>query len=835
MGEVYRARDIRLARDVAIKVLPEALASDQERLRRFEKEARSASALNHQNIVTIYDVGSESGVSYIAMEIVEGVTLRELLPGGPLPVKRLMQIAPQVAEGLARAHEAGIVHRDLKPENVMVKKDGLVKILDFGLAKLSSTGSDSDEVSQLQTMTGTNPGVVVGTVSYMSPEQASGQPLDFRSDQFSLGSMLYEMATGRRAFQKKTAIDTLSAILNEEPEPLSVSAPQVPAPLRWLVERCLAKEPQGRYASTQDLARDLSTLRDHLSESISSGSLGAATGGRVARRKRALPVLGAIAAAVVLIAMGLLAGRWLTARGAGSPVPTFRQLTFRRGNLHQAKFAPDGRTVVYAAAWDGAPAELYTVRTDSTESHAMGISQARVTSVSSKGELAVILQKNTIVWSGGTLARVPIGGGTPREILENVYDASWAPNGEDLAVVLRSPEGDFEVQYPIGTTLAEGAVEWARVSPTGDLVAFMEGDALCTIDRKGKRKVISRGWLDYSQPFWSPGGGELILAGSRLAETAAVYSVSLSGRERVLINLAPDLNLLDVASDGRLLVEYAWGEDNLGSRSRGGNHEREIVVNVGSGLSDISEDGQLLLVGEAGSVLLRKSDGTPAIRLGQGEGQAISADGRSVLAILKGPPRELVWLPTGPGATRKIPVEGVEPLEAVLLPKDKGFLVVARGKGESPVDLFLVGPDGGKPRPFPAEGHVGDRAFLVSPEGDRLAYVAKDSQVRIASLQGGQVTAISGAPIGSTDFAIQWSADAQFLYLYTPGGGGVPGRIDRLELATGRREPWKELMPADPTGVDVMTELRISRDGQAYAYGYARILISRLFVIEGVR
>ncbi len=263
MGEVYRARDTRLAREVAIKVLPEALSSDPGRLKRFEKEAKSASALNHPNIVTIHDIGTESGVSYIAMELVDGTTLRELLASGPLPIKKLLQIAPQIAEGLARAHEAGIVHRDLKPENVMVKKDGLVKILDFGLAKLSSTGSGSDEGSQLPTMTGTQPGVVVGTVSYMSPEQASGQIVDFRSDQFSLGSMLYEMATGKRAFRKKTAIDTLAAILNEEPEPIASIAPQTPAPLRWIVERCLAKEPRQRYASTEDLARDLASVRDH--------------------------------------------------------------------------------------------------------------------------------------------------------------------------------------------------------------------------------------------------------------------------------------------------------------------------------------------------------------------------------------------------------------------------------------------------------------------------------------------------------------------------------------------------------------------------------------------
>src|ERR1700674_5320063 len=266
MGEVFRARDTRLSRDVAIKVLPERLSSDPERLKRFEKEARSASALNHPSIVTIYDVGQTDGVSWIAMELIDGKTLRELLVGGALPVKRSLQLATAVAEGLAKAHEAGIVHRDLKPENVMVTKDGLVKILDFGLAKLTTTGSGSDEASHLPTETGTSPGVVLGTVGYMSPEQAAGQQIDFRSDQFSFGSILYEMATGKRAFQKATAVDTLSAILHEEPEPIASLNPQVPAPLRWIVERCLAKEPEGRYGTTQDLARDLATVRDHLSE-----------------------------------------------------------------------------------------------------------------------------------------------------------------------------------------------------------------------------------------------------------------------------------------------------------------------------------------------------------------------------------------------------------------------------------------------------------------------------------------------------------------------------------------------------------------------------------------
>src|SRR5262245_47948467 len=281
MGEVYRARDTRLGREVAIKVLPSDLSTDSGRLRRFEKEARSASSLNHPNIVTVYDIGTSDSTSYIAMELIEGVTLRQMLAAGPLPLKKLLGVAAQVAEGLAKAHGAGIVHRDLKPENVMVTKDGLAKILDFGLAKLTRPEYESGEGTQAPTISGaTEPGIVVGTVAYMSPEQALGNALDFRSDQFSLGSMLYEMATGRKAFARKSGPETMTAIIREEPEPIASASPTTPAPLRWIVERCLSKEPQDRYAATQDLARDLAGIRDHLSEaSLSAGRAAAAAPG----------------------------------------------------------------------------------------------------------------------------------------------------------------------------------------------------------------------------------------------------------------------------------------------------------------------------------------------------------------------------------------------------------------------------------------------------------------------------------------------------------------------------------------------------------------------------
>ena len=308
MGEVYRARDTKLKREVAIKILPAEVAADTERLRRFEKEAWAASALNHPNIVTIHDVGREQGVSYIALELVEGKTLRDLLAGGPLPSKRLLSIAAQAAEGLARAHEAGIVHRDLKPENLMVTRDGFVKILDFGLAKLVGPPEEFDEATHAPTVSvGTEQGVVIGTVAYMSPEQASGTTLDFRSDQFSLGAVLYEMAVGRQPFHGDTRPEILTAIIREEPEPLASAASKTPPPLRWIIERCLAKEPEQRYASTKDLARDLRTAHDRLAESKTLSE--APPRGRLSVRNRSPFVLAGIAAAVLLISVSWWATR----------------------------------------------------------------------------------------------------------------------------------------------------------------------------------------------------------------------------------------------------------------------------------------------------------------------------------------------------------------------------------------------------------------------------------------------------------------------------------------------------------------------------------------------
>ena len=347
MGEVYRARDERLARDVAIKVLPEAFAAEPERLKRFEREARSASALNHPNIVTIYDIGSSGSISYIAMELVEGAPLRQMLLRGALPVRRLLEVGIQVADGLAKAHASGIVHRDLKPENVMVTDGGLAKILDFGLAKLTQMEGTRNEGKQGPTVSGeTEPGMVLGTAGYMSPEQALGKAVDFRSDQFAFGAILYEMATGRRAFHRGSTPETLAAVIREEPESISVLNPKIPAPLRWIVEKCLAKEPRNRFASTEDLAGNLATVRDHLAEASSGSELSTS---RPRRRWAAMLLLGVAALAVA--AVSLLRSR--------APTTELHPIRFSLrappdggfgGGYQSLAFSPDGSQIAFLSS-----------------------------------------------------------------------------------------------------------------------------------------------------------------------------------------------------------------------------------------------------------------------------------------------------------------------------------------------------------------------------------------------------------------------------------------------------------------------------------------------------
>ncbi len=811
MGEVWRARDSRLSREVAIKVLPAAVASDRERLQRFEKEARSSSALNHPSIVTIYDVGETDGVSWIAMELVEGKTIRELLVPGALPVKRLLQLAAPIAEGLAKAHEAGIVHRDLKPENVMATRDGFVKILDFGLAKLTSTGSGSDEASQLPTMAGTTPGVVVGTVGYMSPEQASGEAIDFRSDQFSFGSVLYEMAAGKRAFQKKTAIDTLGAILNEEPQAIAAINPQVPAPLRWIVERCLSKDPEGRYGTTRDLARDLATVRDHLSEA--SGTTEVTAPER--RRPRLVPA--ALSAAA--LALGLLAGKLLW-ESAPPVFPRFQQLTFGEETIQTARFAPDGQTVVYGVVREGKPFELLSTRVGAFEYRPLGLN-ADVRSISSSGEMAVVLGGPLMI---GTLAVVPLAGGAPRELLENVIWAEWSPDAKGLAVVTDS-YGKPRLEFPIGKVLLErpGGFGRPRFSRTGKEILTQDGsDSLVLVDSAtGKVKKAHEGistsnlWSTVSDDIWIT-----VPAGS----TTEIRALKPGGADRLAATLPGEFIMQDIAADDRILAERVLGRNRMIGQVPGATREKNLSWLNGSDPADISPDGKAVLFTEVGGegvarVYLRHTDGSPAIRLGDGDALALSPDGKWALSRAAA----TTLLPTGAGKPRPIAAPGVDfDGGATFSPDGRRLLLSGKTKGGA-LRVYAMDAEGGEPHPVTPEGiYLPYNVHSVSPDGKFV--VAQNRLERTWSLYPLEKGALPGKPIPglvATDKPIRWGADGRSLFVWSYGKD-----LSRLDLESGRRDLVKEFPGS--------TNFSVTPDGRGYVYAIDSHN-SNLYLIDGLK
>ncbi|HEY6929485.1 MAG TPA: WD40 repeat domain-containing serine/threonine protein kinase, partial [Thermoanaerobaculia bacterium] len=479
MGEVYRAKDPRLGRDVAIKVLPASFSKDPDRLKRFEQEARSAGILNHPNVTIVYDVGQHDGAPYVVQELLEGETLRSELSGGRFSSRKAIDYAIQISQGLAAAHEKSIVHRDLKPENLFVTREGRVKILDFGLAKLIHV-EGSASASNLPTAT--EPGIVMGTLGYISPEQIKNDPADGRSDIFALGAILYEMLSGQRAFRGDSTAEIMVTILKEDPSDLSLTNQNVNPGLERLVRHCLEKNPERRFQSARDLAYDLETL------STVSGTAPAIPRGAPSRRWRK-PL-----AAAALLLLGVLAGWSLHTFGKKPPAPSYKRLTFRRGTVFTARFTPDGQTVVYSGAWEGEPARIFATRAGSLESRALQLADARVLAVSQTGELAIQLGRQTVWESIGTLARVPLDGGAPRELLENVVAADWSPDGRELAVVHRVDAND-RLEFPIGKILYESAegIQSVRFSPRGDRLAISQDDnSIVSIDLSGKATVLSK-------------------------------------------------------------------------------------------------------------------------------------------------------------------------------------------------------------------------------------------------------------------------------------------------------------------------------------------------------
>ena len=839
MGEVYRARDTKLERDVAVKILPETLAADPDRLARFEREARAVAALSHPGILAIHDFGTDGRVTYAVMELIDGATLRSRLDAGPIPPRKAVDLAAQVARAIAAAHDKGIVHRDIKPENIVVTADGRVKVLDFGLARVIGAPLAAATAEAAVTRMQTDAGFVVGTTGYMSPEQVRGLPADPRSDIFSFGVVLYEMLTGRRPFGGDGRVETMNAILKDDPPALVVADAAMGPALARIVEHCLEKAPGERFQSARDLAFNLEALIGR----SDSGSR-AVVADRPARRMR-------IAAAAVFVLAALGAGALLghalwSAPAAGPATPTFTRLTYERGTVWNGRFAPDGQTVVYAAAWDGGPIRTWLSRTDRPGSTPLDFAPASLLAISGSGELALSMGHAFSGWMGeGTLARAPLLGGAPREITEHVREADWTPDGSGLAIV-RSVGTSERLEFPIGKTLVEttGYLSHARFSPDGRHIAFADhplwaddnGD-VAVVDLDGTKKTLAAGFQGLRGLAWSPDGREIWFTSQNLPGAGvALRAVTLDGRVRMLLALPMSWTILDIARDGRFLLASEIGVRRIELMREGDPRPRDLTLFDQSMASAVSPDGTSLLITDQGSIAgtdyatyLRRLDQPGAVRLGAGQASGFSPDGRWALSIVPGPPSRVLLLPTGAGESREMPnPDGLTIPIGAFMPDGKRVVFVG-SKGSGPLRGYIQTIEDGTRVPFTEPGI--NTFFLLlplSPDGSRVWLTSPDGRPMLYPTSGGAPEPIKGAL--PTEYPVGWSGDGRSVFMNTPST--VPMRIVRVDLATGTRSLWKELTPSQAAGLR-LGQVVLTPDGRSIVYSYSALL-SSLYVAKGI-
>jgi eukaryotic-like serine/threonine-protein kinase len=831
MGEVYRARDTRLGRDVAIKVLPAAFSRDPERLRRFKQEAQVVAALNHPNILAIHDFGEHEGSPYIVTELLEGQTLRGWLGGGATSSRKATDAAEQIARGLAAAHDKGIVHRDLKPENIFITRDGRVKILDFGLAKPTAEKTPDAETVLSQT----EPGVVMGTVGYMSPEQVRGLRADHRSDLFSLGAVLYEMLSGKRAFHGETFADAASAILHSEPQELTEINKRVSPALSRIVGHCLEKSPEARFQSAHDLVFDLEAVSE------TSASHSVTPPSRSRRLSRLTIGIGIVVILAGLAALIVFVTHQRLARGR---VPALHQITFRRGTVWNARFAPDGKSVLYGASWEGNPVEIFHSSLDSPDARPLGMTGADVLSILPNGEMAVVLrrQRGPAGFNfNGMLARVPLSGGTPREILDRVESADGAPDGS-LAVAYHS-QGKARLEFPIGTLRFESST-WigdVRVSPKGDMVAFVEHDD--PIGDAGVVRVVGpKGSQKLTRDYGSVQGLAWSVAGDKIWYTAAdsggssrnLHVVDVYGHDRLIYRVPGTLRVQDVAKDGRILLVHEASRAGILAHVPGSSGEREMGWLDWSIVRSLSDDGKRLLFDESGDapgdqtwIYLRETDGSPPLRLGQGTYCDLSPDGKWVAAVPSDFSDHIYIIPTGAGQERALEVQNKKLFSVLWMPNGKQLLLTAAAPGEAP-RRYVFDLETAVLRPVTPEG-VGVRPIgPSSPDGKFVPGTRADGTTWLFPIGGGSPRPIA---VHASEAVASWSSDSKAVYVASVGETAV--NVYRVEIYTGKRTPFTILLPSDKAGLTYIWLCCVTPDGKFYAYSYNR-QISELFIVEGL-
>ena len=820
MGEVYRARDPRLGRDVAVKVLPRAVSGDPERQQRFEGEARAVGALNHPNIVTMYDVGVEGGVPYLVTEVLEGESLRALLGRGPLPARRAVQIVVQVARGLSAAHAKGIVHRDLKPENLFVLPDGRVKILDFGIAKLTTgaTTATAETTPVFASMTAA--GTIMGTVSYMAPEQLRDQAVDHRADLFALGVILHELLTGTQPFGGDTAADRVSAILMADPPALTPEVEAAIPGMGAMIAHLLAKRPEARLESAADLAFTLELL---------------------ARR----PALAAAAGAAGAGADADAGPGAATSAGAGV---SFRSLTFRDGVLYRALFTPDGQTFVYQAAFAGQPSEIFLARLESPDARPIGLGNADLQAVSPSAELAVTLGPRDI--GGfvrlGMLARVPLVGGRPREIAEDVFQADWFAGGKSLAAI-RKVGTAFQIEAPIGTIIHKTNSGWLsnlRTSPDGSLFAFLDhpmsgsnGGYACVIRPGEAVRRLSKDMPTISNLAWRPDGEEIWFSAQGVNAPDGIYAVNLKGDQRHVYSAPGYTALQDIAANGDALLAMLTPRMRMETSTRTGGPAEATDLSWldWTLLRDLGSDGSTVLFDETGpasggsdGVYVRSISGEPAIRLGDGVAGGISPDGRFVVGGELGGYRFITILPVGAGQARRVTTEGIVPSHGFWLSSGREVVVAATAPGQG-ARLYRVNIESGAYAPLSDE-IVQAGTAIPSPDGTNVLTRGEDACPVLLPVEGGAPRRFPN--LDSHWRLSSWTGDSKSFFTFR--SGAVPAKVLRVDASTGETEPWMEIMPTERSGVSGLNSVRFTQDGERYVCSYMRIN-APLFHARGLR
>ena len=802
MGEVYRALDDRIGRDVAIKVLPAAFSTDAERLKRFDQEVRTAGALNHPNVLAIFDTGAHDSAPFIVSELLEGDTLRERLRHGPLPARKVVEYGIQISRGLAAAHAKGVVHRDLKPENLFVTRDGMVKILDFGLAKLvRNEGAAPTRDSLAATMT--EAGRVLGTVGYMAPEQVRGEPADHRADIFALGCVLFEMATGTPPFHRDSAVESMAAIVRDDLPPFPAEVERQAPGLSALVRRCVEKQPGERFESARDLAYSLEAF-GHLSAQTAAGAV-------------------EVAAQEV----------------------SFQRVSFRRGCIWSARFTADAHSVVYSASWEGKPLEIFWAHIGNPEARTLGFRDTDMLSVAPSNEMAMLLRTEFVTSFDrrGTLARVPPMGGAARELLHDVHAADWSGDGQQLAIV-RSKDGMIRIEYPIGNVLYKtvGWISWIRISPNGEHIAFMDHPSrnsdsghVAVLDRRGERRTLTDEWGTMRGLAWAANGREVWFTADRGGAARGLYAVALDGTLRRVLQVASNLTLHDVARDGRVLLGHGPERAGINGLPPGESQERDFSWLDWSLLQDLSRDGRTMLLdetaeggGPSGSLYIRPLDGSPAIRLGDGSARAISPDGQWVIgALLSGTKGQMFLLPTGVGEPRPIPTGNLFCHYARWLP-DLRQLVVSASEPGAGLRLYRLDSITGEHQALTPEG-IDFQEFHLLPDYKWAAALNSDQEHRLYSLEGADSLPLPH--LTRVDRIVQWLPAENAVLAYR--NNELPARIMKVNLDTGERILWRELTPPDPTGIYRVGRVRATPDLSAYAYNYYMQLVD-LHVVEGL-